>query len=80
MKPFSQFYKSYDTKSKSKTVEATPDQLKQWSVTDFMVRAFLVPDKTYKAVYPRLVALPVPLDSRKSLADWYVAKEVRILK
>ena len=34
-----------------------------------------MPDGSGKFLHPRLVMLPVPLDRRKSLADWHVAKE-----
>ena len=72
-----QFYESYETKLKEKNVEAGQDKLNAWGITDFLVRCFLVPDvKDYSVVNPRFVALPVPLDQRRTLADWHIAKEV----
>lgn len=60
-------------------MEAGQDKLNQWSVTDFLVRCFLVPDKSVDTLHPRFVALPIPYDQRRNLADWHVAKEVRII-
>ena len=72
-----QFYESYETKLKDKNVEASQDKQNAWGITDFLIRCFLVPDaKDFSIVHPRFVALPVPLDQRRTLADWHIAKEV----
>ena len=72
-----QYFENYESRLKGKNVEAGQDKLNQWSNTDFLVRCFLIPDKDFGIIHPRFVALPIPLDQRKSLPDWHVAKEVR---